>query len=198
MVTLKKLANAVWSNRKTIEFGGSSEWNKNTFLQSWVDEKNPGLWANRKGWYWIQSNITLDELIGISLPLNLPNKAAKFNEVARFNKERLAPSDIYKPFEEQFNVVYSGQECRVFTRLRLHFSLTMGNTGTGALGISSYPLSNNKWRESFFHEGMIEQLKNLSPEELHFLRVLISDSKSRDLVELCWRFEYGWPALCIK
>lgn len=114
------------------------------------NEQKPGLWKNRQGWYWIETNIPLDELIDIGLSLNLPNKAEKFDEVARFNKERLAPSDIYKSFEDQCDVVYGGQECRVFTRPRLHFSLTMDNTGTGALGISSYPLSNKKWRASFF------------------------------------------------
>lgn len=50
----------------------------------------------------------------------------------------------------------------------------------------------------FFHEGMIDQLKYLSSEELQSLRVLISDSKSRDLVDVYWLIEYGCPALCIK
>ncbi|WP_162556201.1 hypothetical protein [Pseudomonas sp. 31-12] len=198
MVTLKKLANVVWSNRRSIDFGCSSEWNENTFLHSWVGNKNAELWANRPGWYWFESDITLDELEKLSLPSNLPAKATKFNEVARFNKNRLAPSDIYTPQGEQLNVVYSGQEGRVFSRLRLHFSLTEQNTGTGALGISRYPLSNKKWRASFFHEGMIDQLKDLGPEDRQFLRTLIAEKHSRDLVETCWRIEYGWPALCIK
>jgi hypothetical protein len=198
VITLKKLAHLVWSYRRSIEFGQSPKWDEETFLQSWVDDQDSKLWANKPGWYWLESDITLTELENLGLPPRLPEKATRFNEVARFNKNRLAPTDIYTPHEGQLNVVYNGHEGRIFSRLRLHFSLTERNTGTGALGISSYPLSNRKWRASFFHEGMIDKLNDLRPEDRNILRVLIDEKHSRELIETCWRIEYGWPALCVK
>lgn len=198
MVTLKKFANIIWLNRKSIQFGYAPSWDEGTFLKSWVTQQDEKIWANLPGWYWFESDITLEELEKLELPLNLPKKATRFNEAALFNRNRLAPSDIYKPKEGELNVVYSGQEDRVFSRLRIHFSLTEKNTGTGALGISKYPLSNRKWRASFFHAGMIDQVTGLGLEDRQFLRTLISEKHNRDLVETCWRIEYGWPALCIK
>ena len=94
-------------------------------------------------------------------------------------------------------MLYSGQEGRVFSRLRLHFSLTMKNK-TGALGISSYPLSKNIWRASFFHEGMIDSVVGATEEDRQAIRKLISNKHSRELVESCWRLQYGWPVLCVK
>lgn len=198
MVTLKRLTHFIWAYRKSIEFGNSSDWDENTFLQSWVDNQGAELWANKPGWYWFESDINLAELESLELPPRLPAKATKFNEVANFNRNRLAPTDIYTPNVEQLNVVYSGHEGRVFSRLRLHFSLTEQNTNTGGLGISSYPLSQRMWRASFFHEEMIDQMTDLGSEDRRILRGLISEKHSRELVEICWRIEYGWPALCIK
>ncbi|HDS1685485.1 MULTISPECIES: hypothetical protein [Pseudomonas] len=198
MIALKKLSNIIWLNRRTIDFGCAMSWDEDTFLQTWVRQKDEKAWANLPGWYWFESDLTLEELEYLELPLSLPKKATKFNQVALFNKMRLAPSDIFRPKGDELNVVYSGQEGRVFSRLRIHFSLTEKNTGTGALGISKYPLSDRRWRASFFHEGMIDQVPDIKQEDRNSLRVLISEKHNRDLLETCWRIEHGWPALCIK
>jgi len=190
MASLRKLTRAVWTARNRISFGGTPEWNSNAFLQKWVNEIDPTLWANKPGWYWIETSLPASAFAGLKAPMALPEKAIRFNEIAAENLRRFESADL------NAKVVYSGQEARVFTRLRLHFSLSMANTGTGALGISSYPLSQHTWHASFFHSGMISSLETLSEEERNRLAVLSKDKHSRDLVETCWRIEYGWPILC--
>lgn len=196
MNKIKKITRSIWLARKTISFGQTDSWDSDTFRKKWVEDFDKELWDNKPGWYWIESDISASEFSKIQMPLNLPNKAINFGEVARKNISRFADSDLNNL--EPLKVVYSGQEYRVFSRLRTHFSLSENNTATGALGISSYPLSSKVWSASFFHSGMISNLNELSSSEKDSLNILIQNTHSRDLIESCWRLEYGWPILCLR
>ncbi|MGE8637686.1 MAG: hypothetical protein ACN6PR_03535 [Achromobacter sp.] len=196
MEHLKKITHAVWQARQRISFGESAQWNGNCFLQSWVNSVSPGAWDNSPGWYWIESDISAVELSGIALPTSIAPKAIKFSEIARENLERFDRSDLCE--SRGCSVIYNGQEKRVFTRLRTHYSLTAHNSATGALAIGSYPLSARQWTASYFHKGMISKLSTLATADKEMLSTKINAKYYRELVEMCWRMEFGWPILSKK
>lgn len=194
MMTLTDVAKYVWDNSKIIEFGGTPNWDIDTFTSKWIDKNTNGdikRLNKASGFYWFSiTNMDETDFKKILTPNNFPKNGIRFSERAN-EVTRIFTHNIYKQNENEL-VFYNGHESSVFNRIRSHFSLN--NDKTGALGIGKYKLSQYKFKVKIFH--CYFDMDDLSKEDSEYIKGLIKEKSGREAIESAWRVLYGWPILC--
>ena len=156
---LQEVAEYVWKNSITIEFGESEEWDSTTFTKPWFESENINRLDNVAGLYWFSiEGISIEEIKGLSKPQDLPKNGANFSEIAK-ETERIFGKNIKEDKCENELIIYNGQADKVINRIRSHFALD--NDGTGALALSKYKLSNYKFRVRIFNIKLLDDDENI-------------------------------------
>ena len=194
IMELSKVAELIWNNAKTIEFGCTPLWDENTFLKKWFTNQETNIYPEKDcpGWYWFQLDMPLNDIIKIGTPANFPKKGCKFGPTAKDNKKLFGTNLCHS--KSDLPIIYNGHEDKVFSRVRTHFNLE--DDSTGALGIKNYPLSSERWTVYIFHREMIDETSDISKEQKDFIRNLADKQIGRIAIEAQWRAMYGWPILC--
>ena len=193
---LSEIAEFVWNNRQTIDFGSTETWSDNTFLHPWFKEHYPKQWrtgSDRPGWYWFSLNDDFDTLKNTVTPATLPTKACDFGEQSSNNIELFNNELTHK--KSKLAIVYNGHESDVLSRIRSHFFLN--NNSTGALGINSYPeFSSKQWSVNIFLRQHLEGLNHIDQRTKDIITKYCNSKTGRVAIEQAWRSKYGWPILC--
>ena len=183
-----KIANYIWKNSKSLDFGNENEWNSKLFLEQWWRKKLGKDYEKYKsGWYWFTLNMTNKEIYDIKNPGNLPIKACNFRLTAHKNVKIFSNYLINKN-----NIIYNGHDNNIKKRIRAHYALN--NDKTSALGIKKYPLSKKSWKISIFSEPTFDE--KISEQDKQRIITLMHSKIGRGAVESAWRTKYGWPILC--
>ena len=194
-MTLVEIAKIVWENRRTFLFGGTAQWDPNTFLSEWFEENsNDELRETiaRSGWYWFEFGGNVEILRNVIEPDNLPKQACRFASLSTSNFD-LFYNSLCHPINGR-TVVYNGHEQNIYSRVRSHFALN--NDNTGALGIRSYQsLSTIPWAVQIFHKGYIDAITDITDAQRSELLKFCNSNIGRTAIEQSWRSIYGWPIL---
>jgi len=192
MTSLSKLSKTIWENCTEIQFGNAPRWESNAFLKDWIGSKINLSYKqlSGKGWYWVLSDISYDDLLILKKPSTLPQRGCDFGHVSRNNNEIFGFENLYQRKDNHL-VVYNGHEGKnVRLRLRAHYSLN--NQKTGALGIKYYSLSQFSWKVRIFSE---HHIRLLSEDKQNRVKNLINSKTGRRSIESAWRTNFGWPIL---
>lgn len=195
-MNLQEIAKYVWENSMVIEFSGNKEWDLDTFSSNWLKDKKVKRLNKAKGLYWFSvEGISIEDIKNLRKPQELPKKGADFSRIAK-KIENIFGENI-RGINNNELVIYNGHASSVFDRVKTYFSLN--NNKTSALALAKYDLSCYKFKLRIFHIGLLND--NSEDEEnvnKKFLENLLNQKVGRELIEIAWRIEYGWPILCEK
>jgi hypothetical protein len=193
MSTLIEFAEIVWRESKCYEFACADVWDDGLFTASWATQNGVSeAWSiHDAGWYWFEAQCSLDALLSLQRPPQLPKKGIDFGDTARKNVELFESTLLCQPDSVGWMVLYNGHEGNITGRVRTHFNLN--NDNTGALGLKHYGLSSWKWRIRLFSAS---GTRELAEPERKALAKLAGSTIGRGALETVWRGKYGWPALC--
>ena len=193
-MNFENITNFIWENSKQLNFGKNKSWDDKTFLKEWIDNIDTSIWHNEEGLYWFQVNKSVEQIKSIVTPQSFPEKGVRFADIASTNEELLESYLCHN--KSKIPVIYNGEAKSVFSRIRDHFSLN--NNTTSALAISQYSLSNDSWKVSVYHIGMLRENQYLSDTDKIRIEKLLKSKTGRLALENSWRTIFGWPILCEK
>lgn len=192
-MNITEIAEYVWENSKTIDFGSKDDWPQDLFTKKWAKGQSfENIW-NRSGagWYWFLVDMTYEEMHEVVKPSSLPRNGCNIGLITHSNREIFKDTLLCSVKESNMLVVYNGHENKITNRIRAHFALN--NDKTGALGIKHYPRSNRRWQVKLFSAPCFTSIEVEDRRQIEFL---MNSSTGRRAVESAWRVTYGWPILC--